>query len=238
LVVGLTVVWGVSASAQSNTPHGSIMAGASGSVCFPTGRFSETDPDSNKPGHNTGYGLRGELGYAVSEALHVGLGVDRVSFSQNFDELPEFDVEDGHTNAVTINAWSRFFLPGGYTRWRPYVFVSLGMGIASGDVQFPVSPLDPEAVQEIATDVDPAFAISGGVGAIVPVGKRLSFMIEPRYRSVSTKGTSRTEKWTFANGETIEFDEITDEFGNTVKLTAKSNTNWWEIRGGLIFLIR
>ena len=125
-------------------------------------------------------------------------------------------------------------MPGGFNRWRPYALLGIGVGRPKGTVDykepFIISLPDNGGtieIQNAESTVKSTVAITGGIGALVPIHRLISLAIEPRYTSISTKGSARTDKYTDTDGQTVELED-----------TAKSNTNWWEIRAGLVLTIR
>ncbi len=223
------------AYAQDRPDHsGSYFVAPFGAASFPTGRFGETDPDAIPPksGHNTGYTIGADVGYYFTDRLVLGLSVRRTTFDIDFgdDIEDQFPAEMAETEVMLAELWARWFLPRGFEHWRPYVAAGIGLGRPKGTIEYqnPFVILLPDdgsiAVQKLESTVNTAVLVTGGVGVLVPLSRSIGFILEPRYTVLSTKGVERTDAYETADGETIE-----------AKDTAKNNTNWWEIRGGVVF---
>lgn len=246
--VGITIATGMAAcvlpaplaNAQSEPQSNSHswVIWPQGGVAFPSGRFGEKDEDASAPkdGNKTGYAAGIEAGYFLSDFVCIGLDYSMSRFDLDVAETPGFD-HSGHTSVWTAQAWGRFFLRGGYERWQPYVFAGVGLGRPTATLEFdpPTGAFQlPAEVTTLESTVDMTSSISGGVGVLIPFSSKLGLSFEPRYNSINTKGTARTDLLTQTDGAQAEVKE--DNEGNRLK--AKSNTNWWEIRLGLIFLLR
>jgi hypothetical protein len=214
---------------------------------FPTGRFSEVDPAKLKPGHESGFCFGGEAGYFLAEFLAVGAGFDHVAFDQDFSGFAEAPPLSEASSTVPVGqAWARIFLPGGYDWWRPYAVIGAGLGKVTSLVKY----TEPQARQGVSSSGNPvsidaieeeirvksSVTLTGGIGVLVPLSSRLSIAFEPRYRSVSTEGSDLTVKFTDEEGETLESSQGIDN-GQPFQLKDRSNTNWWEIRGGVVLTI-
>ncbi len=235
----LAVIATETATAEPISNAGSWIVWPSGAVSFPSGRFGEKDESASAPkdGNKTGYGAGLDAGYFISDFACVGVNYSMSRFDLDVAETPGFD-HTGHTSVWALEAWGRFFLRGGYQHWQPYVFAGVGIGQPKGKAEF-----DPPAffgapvnadVDELESTVDLTSAVSAGVGVLIPASRTFALTFEPRYTSINTKGTARTDLFTQTNGE--QFEVKSDNEGNRLK--AKSNTNWWELRFGLVFLIR
>lgn len=226
------------AQAQPQSNDGSWVIWPSGAAAFPTGRFGEKDEDASAPkdGNKTGFGGGLDAGYFISDFACIGVNYSMNRFDLDVAETPGFD-HTGHTSVWAAEAWGRFFLRGGYQHWQPYVYAGVGIGRPTATLEFdpPTGAFQlPAEVTTLESTVDMTSSISGGIGVLVSVSRAFSLSIEPRYNSINSKGTARTDLLTQTNGELAEVKEDTE--GNRLK--AKSNTNWWELRFGLVFLIR
>lgn len=238
-LVVLLVGSGGDVLAQPESNAHSWIIWPSGSVAFPTGRFGEKDETASAPkdGNKTGYSVGLEAGYFLSDFVCVGLNYSMSRFDLDVAATPGFD-HTGNTSVWMAQAWGRFFLRGGYEHWRPYVFAGAGLGQPKGKAEF-----DPPAyfgapvnsdVSELESTVDMTTSVSGGIGVLVPLTGAIALSFEPRYVSISAKGTARTDLFTQTDGETFEVKS--DDEGNRIK--AKSNTNWWELRVGVSVFLR
>lgn len=221
--------------AQTESHDGSWVIWPGGALAFPTGRFGEKDEESSpaKDGHKIGFEGGLEAGYFLSEFACVGVGYNY----SNFDlDLAGAGGRDGSTSIHTVQAWARYFLAGGYRHWRPYIFAAAGLGRPKAAIDYdpPVNFGLPADVEKLESTVAMTSSISGGIGVLIPATRSLAVSFEPRYISVQSKGTGRTDLFTMTDGEPAEVKE--DPEGNRLK--AKSNTNWWELRIGLIFMIK
>jgi len=237
MLVPVALSGSVSAQPQSNARSWVIWP--QGAIAFPTGRFGEKDEDASAPKDGNKSGFTGGLdaGYFVSDFFCVGLNYSMSRFDLDVTETPGFD-HAGHTDVWIAEAWGRFFLRGGYQHWQPYVFAGVGVGQPKGRAEFDPpayfgAPVNAE-VNELQSTVSTTSTVSAGIGVLIPTTSSIAVSFEPRYTSVNSKGTGRTDLFTQTDGET--FDVKSDNEGNRLK--AKSNTNWWELRFGLLFLIR
>ncbi|HWO56367.1 MAG TPA: hypothetical protein VNN55_02250 [bacterium] len=232
----LVVCPAVPAQAQPESNARAWVVWPSGAVAFPTGRFGEKDEEANPPkdGHKTGFDAGLDLGYFVSDFACVGVSYNYARFDL---DLVGNGGREGNTSAYTLQAWGRFFLPGGYSHWQPYLFAAAGVGRPKGTIAYdpPVqfSGL-PAPTEELESTVDMTSSIAGGIGVLVPASRRLALSFEPRYVVVHAKGTARTDLFSLSDGSQAEVKEDPD--GNRLK--AKSNTNWWELRFGVVFMLR
>lgn len=239
----VTVVIGASAGMSiAQTTAGISYSGAKliapfGSISSPTGRFGETDVNADPPksGHDAGWAGGLDIGLFANDFLAIGISAGYVRFPIDFG--PEIEAQyptnKAHTTVLLGEVWARAFLPGGFNRWRPYALVGLGMGRPKGTIDYKnpfVIPLPDNAgqieLQSAESTVNTTVAVTGGVGFLIPASPSLAIAVEPRYTSISTKGSGRTDKYTDTSGETYDLDD-----------KAKSNTTWWEIRGGLVITI-
>ncbi len=235
LVTGLTPAT-VLAQPKSNAKSWVIWP--QGGLAIPTGRFAEKDEDASAPKDGNKNGLTGglEAGRFLSDFACVGLNYSMSSFDLDVAATPGFD-HTGSTNVWVAQAWGRFFLRGGYERWQPYVFAGVGIGQPKAKLEYdpPVQFAGlPAATETLESTVSVTSTISAGIGVLVPATRTIGLSFEPRYTSVSSKGTARTDLFTQADGSQAEAK--VDNEGNRLK--AKSNTNWWEIRVGVVFLLR
>ncbi len=224
------------AEPQSNAHTWTIWP--SGAIAFPTGRFGEKDEDASAPkdGNKSGFTAGLEAGYFVSDFVCVGLNYSMSRFDLDVTETPGFN-HSGHSDVWVAEAWGRFFLRGGYQRWQPYVFAGVGLGRPKANLEFdpPTGAFNlPAEVTTLESTVGMTSSVSGGIGVMVPLISAVSVSFEPRYNSIHSKGTGRTDLLTQTDGAQAEVKE--DPEGNRLK--AKSNTNWWELRFGLVFIIR
>ena len=212
---------------------GSFIVSASGGFSSPTGRFGETDTEADPPKSGHDHGLIGavDVSYALTPAVSVGVGVRMTRFNIDFgpDLEAQYPTNTAHTTVMLGELSAHLFLPDGFQHWRPYAVVAFGIGRPKGTIEYKspfIVPLPDDqgsvSVQHFESTVDLAASVSGGIGVEIPLTPKLGFMIEPRYTVISTKGTSRTDTYKTTEGESIE-----------AKDTAKSNTNWWEVRGGV-----
>lgn len=239
----VTIAVGVSASAgfaQSNeniSYSGTKLIAPFFTGAFPSGRFGETDVDADPPksGHDAGPGGGLDIGFFANNYLAVGISAGYVRFPIDFGAEIEslYPTNKANTSVLLGEVWARALLPGGFDRWRPYALVGFGVGRPKGSIEYKspfVIPLPDNAgqieLQSAESTVSTTFAITGGVGFLIPATSSLAIAIEPRYTSISTKGSGRTDKYTDTDGQTYELDD-----------TAKSNTAWWEIRGGVFLTI-
>lgn len=232
----VVVLLNPSAQAQNRPDHsGSYFVAPFGAVSFPTGRFGKTDPDAIPPksGHNTGYTIGADLGYYLTDGLVLGLSVRRTTFDIDFGaEIEEqFPAESAQTDVLLAELWGRWFLPRGFAHWRPYLVGGIGIGRPKGTIEYqnPFIITLPDnggsiEVQRLESTVNTAVLVTGGIGVLIPVNRSIGFNLEPRYTIVSTKGVERTDEFETSGGEVTESKD-----------TAKNNTNWWEIRGGVVF---
>lgn len=227
------------AIAQPQSNDGAWVIWPSGMISIPTGRFGEKDEDASAPkdGNKTGFGGGIDAGYFISDFACIGVNYSMSRFDLDVAETPGFD-HTGNTTVWTAEAWGRFFLRGGYQHWQPYVFLGAGIGQPKGKAEFDPpaffgAPVNSE-VDELESTVDLTSTVSAGIGVLIPATRTIAVSFEPRYTSVNTKGTARTDLFTQTDGQTFEVKS--DDEGNRLK--AKSNTNWWEIRLGLAFIIR
>ena len=234
-LAGLTL----EAHAQPQSNDGAWVIWPSGMISIPTGRFGEKDEDASAPkdGNKTGFGGGLDAGYFISDFACIGVNYSMSRFDLDVAETPGFD-HTGNTTVWAAEAWGRFFLRGGYQHWQPYVFFGAGIGQPKGKMEFDPpaffgAPVNSE-VNELESTVDMTSTVSAGIGVLIPATKTIAVSFEPRYTSVNTKGTARTDLFTQTDGQTFEVKS--DDEGNRLK--AKSNTNWWEIRLGLAFIIR
>lgn len=223
------------AHSQDAIPNrtGSFVVNASGGFSVPTGRFGETDTEADPPksGHNSGLVGALDVSYALTPALAIGVGVRATQFDIDFgpDLEAQFPTTTAHTSVMLAELSAHLFLPDGFQHWRPYAVVTFGIGRPKGTIEYKsafIVPLPDDqgsvSVQHFESTVDMAATVSGGIGIEIPLSPKFGLTVEPRYTVISTKGTSRTDKYMTTEGESIE-----------VKDTAKSNTNWWEVRGGV-----
>jgi hypothetical protein len=238
LVFAILVAVSDSAYAEPQSNAKSWVIWPQGGLAMPTGRFAEKDEDASAPKDGNKNGFTGglEAGYFLSDFACVGLNYSMSSFDLDVAATPGFD-HTGSTNVWVAQAWGRFFLRGGYKRWQPYVFAGVGIGQPKGKAEFnpPAffgAPVNAE-VNELESTVSMTSTLSAGVGVLIPATSAIAISFEPRYTSVSSKGTARTDLFTQTDGDTFEVKS--DNEGNRLK--AKSNTNWWEIRVGVVFLL-
>jgi len=220
-----------------------IIVSASGGLAFPVGRFGETDPDADPPktGHDNGYDFGGEIGLLLNPSLSVGIAADYSRFDIDFEGIPVNPNDEGRTTTLSGHIWARYMLHGGFEHWQPYALLGFGAGRPTGTVDYadPVPFLVNDSTvmaAKLESVVKTSFSFIAAIGVLIPFTEQVGVSIEPRYHSVSTKGAGRTDKITTTSGDVIETDVGTDG-GGTVRLKAKSNTDWWEIRGGVIIRI-
>lgn len=228
-----------SAHAEPQSNAKSWVIWPQGGFALPTGRFAEKDESSSAPkdGNKNGFSGGLEAGYFLSDFVCIGANYSMSRFDLDVAETPGFD-HTGNTDVWVAEAWGRFFLRGGYERWQPYVFAGVGIGQPKGKAEFDPPaffgpPVNSE-VSELESTVSVTSTISAGLGVLIPATSAIALSLEPRYNSVNSKGTARTDLFTQTDGQTFEVKS--DDEGNRLK--AKSNTNWWEIRLGLVFLLR
>jgi opacity protein-like surface antigen len=239
-VLFLSLFTATAALAQDEglTFAGSKLVAPFGCGAFPTGRFGKTDVEADPPksGNNAGLGAGIDIGFFVSEYLAVGAGLGYVRFPLDFGaELEtQFPTKTANTSVLLGEIWARALMPNGFNRWRPYAVVGLGVGRPKGKIDYKepfIIPLPDDGgtieIQSAESTVNTTVAITGGIGSLIPISRSVALAIEPRYTSISTKGSGRTDRYTDTSGETVELDD-----------TAKSNTNWWEIRAGLVLTVR
>jgi hypothetical protein len=205
----------------------------SAAAAFPTGRFGTPDEATNHAGHHTGFDAGMDLGYMVGEYVAIGVGADYAGFNMDFggDTTSKiYKTTSARTTALSAHFWIRAFFPGGYDRWRPYAILGLGIGRPKAKI---VSPGHPE-VARFEYTVGTSVGLTGGIGVLVPLNEFLSLSIEPRYRMISTKGAEMEEVRVYHDGTSETF--LHDQYGN--RLHQKSNTTWWELRGGLTLTVR
>jgi hypothetical protein len=207
-----------------------------GAGAFPTGRFGETDLEAEPPksGHDAGYGAGVAVGLFLNEFLAVGIEGAYSQFPIDFG--PEFEAlyptSKAHTSILSGQAWLRVFLANSFEHWRPYAVVAAGFGRPKGTIDYEqpfiieVDENQNVEVKSAESTVSTSVEVSGGIGAMIPLSRSFSLMIEPRFNSVSSKGTDRTDRFTGPDGDVTES-----------QAKAKANTNWWEIRGGLVLTI-
>ena len=223
-----------SATAQDNnrTLAGSKFFAPFGAVASPSGRWGETDTKANPPktGHKTGFAGGVDVGYFLSEQAAIGIAIDYAQFDLDFGDLAStFKTDVARTSLLMGQVWARIYLPRGFNRWRPYIVVGVGAGKPKSKAEFP-DPI-PFQIDSVTTvflakqnsSVDLSFGIMAGVGFMIPILDRVSAVVEPRYRSFSVSGKGRTDTFTLDDGSVTKEPD-----------TAKSNMNWWEVRGGLI----
>lgn len=227
----------VHAEPQSN--DGAWIIWPQGGLAIPTGRFAEKDESASAPKDGNKNGFTGglEAGYFLSDFACIGVNYSMSRFDLDVAETPGF-AHTGNTDVWVAEAWGRFFLRGGYERWQPYVFAGVGIGQPKGKAEFDPpaffgAPVNAE-VSELESTVSVTSTLSAGIGVLIPATSSIALSFEPRYTSVNSKGTGRTDLFTQTDGDTFEVKS--DDEGNRLK--AKSNTNWWEIRVGVVFLLR
>jgi opacity protein-like surface antigen len=240
-LVGVYVSIGMAspASAQPESNAHSWVVWPSGAVAFPTGRFGEKDETASAPkdGNKTGFGVGVDLGRFVSDFACIGVGFAMNRFDLDVANTPGFE-HTGHTSVWSAQAWGRFFLRGGYAHWQPYLLLGAGIGKPTGKAEFDPpayfgSPVNSE-VNQLESEVSLTTSVTAGVGFLIPASPRLAVSLEPRFTTVHSKGTARTDLFTQTDGQTFEVKS--DDDGNRLK--AKSNTNWWELRFGVVFMLR
>jgi len=216
----------------------------SGGLAFPTGRFAETNPDADPPkaGHDNGYDASAAIGMFLSPAVAVGVSGDYSRFDIDFEGLPVNPDDRGHTSTVSGHVWIKYQLSGGFARWQPYAKIGLGAGRPTGQVDYDVpvafSVNDSTVLAtKLESVVKTSFSFLAALGVLIPITNQVGISIEPAYRTVSTKGAGRTDKIHTVDGDVFETEIGTDSGGGTVRLKAKSNTDWWEIRGGIVIMI-
>ncbi|MEW5701301.1 MAG: hypothetical protein AB1792_03630 [Candidatus Zixiibacteriota bacterium] len=217
------------ASAQGPAPPRWLIC-PSGAVAIPTGRFAETIKGENpKDGHKTGFTGALELGRFLSQRLAVGIAAGYTRFPLDFSIPLE---QEGSTKVLMGQLWGRYFLAGGYAHWQPYLSAGIGIGRPKVSIDFPIPVRmeDTLLVDRLESTVDLSLSLTGGVGVRVPIGDRLAFLFEPRYVSISTKGTNRTDKLRTTDGRMRE-DRYAEDGS---RLKDKSRTNWWDIRVGVM----
>jgi hypothetical protein len=185
--------------------------------------------DDLKLDRGSGYG--GEAWLMASRYVALGLGLRYSTVGVDWDRLTSIDRPQirGKFSVVVAEVWSRWFFPNGFEHWRPYVVGGLGIGRPKGTVEYEdpfIIPL-PDGqgtieLQRLESTVSAAVLVTGGIGVLVPIGSTFGFNVEPRYTMISTKGSTRTDEYETADGEITEIED-----------TAKSNTNWWEVRVGI-----
>jgi len=213
--------WVAPAQAQEGPLRHHWVIWPSGTAAFPTGRFAETIKNT-KDGNKTGLGGALDLGYVLTERVAAGISFDYTRFPLDF-AIP-LD-QTGQTTAISGQVWGRYFLPGGFARWRPYLLAGIGVGRPKVRIDFPVPVRmeDTLLVKHLEYTVSTRLSMTGGIGFWIPVAGRVALSLEPRYCSISSKAANLTEKKYTVDGRTPK---------KTYK--DKSNTNWWEIRGGLV----
>lgn len=205
----------------------------SAAMAFPTGRFGTPDPSTNHAGHKNGFDAGMDFGYMLNEFLAIGISGDYARFNMDFggDTTSQlYRVTAARTSAMFGQIWLRAFLPGGYTHWRPYVVFGAGLGRPKANI---VSPGHPN-VAEFEYSVQTTFGLTGGLGVLIPVNRMLAIAFEPRYRSISTKGSEYDELRIYHDGTSETFTVGSDG----KRLRQKSNTTWWELRAGLSLMLR
>ena len=239
-VVTVVCAWAAASIAQPNdgiSYSGTKLIAPFFSGAFPSGRFGETDVNADPPksGHNAGWAGGLDIGFFANDYFAVGISAGYVRFPIDFGPEIEaqFPTNKANTSVLLGEVWARAFLPGGFNRWRPYALVGLGMGRPKGTIDYKnpfIIPLPDNSgqidLQSAESTVNTTVAITGGVGFLIPASPSLAIAVEPRYTSISTKGSGRTDKYTDTSGETYTLDD-----------KAKSNTTWWEIRGGIVIAI-
>ena len=213
----------------------SFVISAAGAPAFPTGRFGEQDKNSNPPkdGHKTGWSGGAEIGYFFSDLFAAGISGSYTAF----DLDPISAGRSGSTKITSAQIWGRLFLRGGYAHWQPFVSLGAGIGRPKAMVEYDPPAVFaglPATVSKLESSVSACGSVTGGIGVLIPVTHSLGVSFEPRYTTVYSKGTARTDSFHMTNGEIGEVKKDTD--GNRLK--AKSNTNWWEIRFGLQIFIK
>ncbi|MBI3872680.1 MAG: outer membrane beta-barrel protein [candidate division Zixibacteria bacterium] len=232
--IGVSVACLLAHGAGAQPPNHSkpFLLWPSGAVAFPTGRFAEThvDPDPSKSmaGQKAGFDAGFEAGYSASQFVTVGIGLDFARFDLDFDSdstVLRYNPKDAHTSVTMAQLWLRGFPAGAYAHWRPYFIFGAGMGRPKGIIE---SPLHPQ-VARFENTIDTKFGVTVGVGSIIDVGRWLGLSVETRYRRLSTKGAGRKELRIYHDGTSQTFTQ--DRNG---PLVDKSNTNWWELRAGVV----
>lgn len=212
---------------------GSFLVNPFGAIAMPTGRFAETDPEADPPksGHNTGYSLGADFGFLVTSGLAIGVGVRMASFDIDFGPEIEaqFPAKTAKTDVLMAELWGRWFLPRGFERWRPYLIGAVGIGRPKGTVEYdaPFIITLPDnggtiELQRLESTISTSVMVTGGVGVFIPISPAVGLNLEPRYTLLDTKGAERTDEYETSDGQITE-----------AKDTARSNTNWWEVRGGI-----
>ena len=238
LVFAILATVSDSARAEPQSNSHSWVIWPQGGLAIPSGRFAEKDEDASAPkdGNKNGFSGGLDAGYFLSDFICIGANYSMSRFDLDVAETPGF-AHTGTTTVWTGEAWARFFLRGGYKRWQPYVFAGVGVGQPKAKLEFdpPIQfPGLPAPTETLESTVNMTSTLSAGIGVLIPATKSIAVSFEPRYSSVGSKGTARTDLFTQSDGSQAEA-KVDDE-GNRLK--AKSNTNWWEIRLGLVFLIR
>lgn len=231
---------GQARSEDASSFRGTKLIWPSGAIAFPTGRFARTDIKASSPklGNKTGWNFGGDVGYFLSEFVAVGAGYGYGRFKIDFGGDPEarpVPTNLARTSVSTIQAWARLFPQGGYSHWQPYILVAAGIGRPVGTIEYtsPVS-IDTLMVARLDSKVKISAALTAGIGALVPISNLLSGSMEVRYSKISTKGVDRTDHMTTRTGQSIDVNYDPD--GHHLK--SKSDTNWWEVRGGLVLTIK
>jgi hypothetical protein len=247
LIVG-GLVFPTLAAAQDEPAlsKGQFVIWPSGALAFPTGRFSKTDLQASPPklGHSSGFSGGIAAGYVVGETVIIGLQGNMSRFDIDFGTDAENIFEaDGNTTTLSAEAWVRYFLGGGFARWQPFIHLGMGLSRPKGKVDYGIAaPFDINDTlrvqgESLESTVATSLVMALGAGALIPVSKRISFSLEGMARTVSSKGSDRTDVLTTIDGEVFTFTRGTDS-GEVVSLKAKNDTNWWEIRGGIVFFLR
>lgn len=224
--------------AQEGAEGGHIVIWPSGGPAFPAGRFGETDldPQSLKPGHKTGYNAGLAVGWALSDQVVIGLAVQHARFDMDLDSSTRtaLNTESGRTTATLVEFWGRSFLRGGFVRWRPYVLLGVGLGRPRGVATFVHAiPIEDQFADRLESTVGLSAVVSAGLGVAIPLTSRFAATVDARYRSVSSKGTDRTDKFFLTTGGTVDVKYGRNDQGERFRLKARANTDWWEIRVGV-----
>jgi opacity protein-like surface antigen len=213
----------------------SFVFSVAGAPAFPTGRFGEQDKDSNPPkdGHKSGWSGGADVGYFFSDLFAAGLSYSYTSF----DLDPYSAGRSGSTKISSAQVWGRLFFRAAYQHWQPFVTLGAGVGRPKATIEYDppeVFPGLPATVSKLESTVSICGTVTGGIGVLIPVNHSIGVSFEPRYTTVYSKGTARTDTFHMTSGEIGEVKKDND--GNRLK--AKSNTNWWELRFGVQIFIQ
>ncbi|MEW5873998.1 MAG: outer membrane beta-barrel protein [Candidatus Zixiibacteriota bacterium] len=237
-VAAVFIPTGASAQSNSSPNKGRWVFSATIGGGFPTGRFGETDLEADPPksGNDAGLAFGGDVSYYLNEFLLLGGAISHSRFDLDFGSEEEslYPTNIARTSVTIGEATVRVILARSLPWWKPYAVIGVGFGSPKAEVEYqdprafpdpnPENP--PILVSKFESKVDMSVALSGGVGANIPVARNVAINVEGRYRNVATEGTDRTDTYTLSEGEVLEVGD-----------KAKSDTQWWDLRAGLTITI-